>query len=251
MDIVVASAVGLILGSFLSVLLARWPKFDDVVAGRSRCPHCSHVLAWRDLVPLVSWLLLRGRCRYCRAPVSPLYPALELVMAGALGGYVAAQGLVWPWDLFILPAIVILVMLFFFDLEWQVLPDALTGLLTVLALGHLFIDRPFPWTTGLATGLFAAAAVLLVYVFTKGRGVGLGDVKLAFPLGVLFGSPGTLGIVLTAVWAGALVGVGLLVTRRATMKTALPFGSFWTAASVAALIWPVVADWPFRLILPQ
>jgi prepilin signal peptidase PulO-like enzyme (type II secretory pathway) len=171
-------------------------------------------------------------------------------MAGALAGYVAVQGFLLPRDAFLLPVIVLLVILFFFDLKWQVLPDVVTALLTAFALGRLFLAPPFSWMNGLAAGLFATGAVLLVYVVTKGNGIGFGDVKLAFPLGLLFGSPRLLGVVLTAVWAGALVGVMLMLLRRASLKTALPLGSFWTASALAALIWPAVADWPFRLLMP-
>src|SRR5512134_2699862 len=94
---VVAVTVGLMLGSFLSVLIGRWPHWRGVGGGRSACPACGHELAWYDLVPLVSWLVLRGACRYCRAPISAFYPALEFTMAAALGLYAYRFGLPTAW----------------------------------------------------------------------------------------------------------------------------------------------------------
>jgi len=246
----IAVLAGLMLGSFLSVLLERWEHKEGIVAGRSRCPACRRTLAWFDLLPLVSWLLLRGSCRYCAARVSPLYPALEAAMGTVLGLYVWRFGVPTLWTFTDLVLLFGLVCLFFFDLKWRLLPDAFTFGIAAIAAARLAGLRPDLLVNGLATGALLAAAFLLLYLATGRRGVGLGDVKLALAIGILFGFPMAVGVTLAAVWGGALVGVGLMIAGRANRKTALPFGSFWAAAAIAAIIFPGQLAWLSGLVLP-
>jgi len=241
MGVVIAAVIGLMLGSFLSVLLDRWPHWRGAGAGRSHCPRCGHVLAWYDLIPLLSWLSLRGACRYCRAPISALYPALELVMATTLGFYAFFYGVPAGWHLLDVAVLFALVSLFFFDLKHQMLPDAVVFPLGAVVLVRLWVLQPELFVSGLATGGGLAAVFGLLYAFSRGRWLGFGDVKLAFVLGALFGFPLAVGVTLIAVWAGALFGLLLMATGRATMQSALPFGSFWTAAAVVTLLWPAPA----------
>jgi leader peptidase (prepilin peptidase) / N-methyltransferase len=234
----IAIVAGLMLGSFLSVLTDRWYTREGIVAGRSRCPQCMHTLQWYDLFPVVSWVLLQGRCRYCKAPIPLRYPLMELGMAAALGTYVYYQGVPSSWMMTDLVIIVGLVALFFFDLRWRILPDILTLGLSAIVLARYGGLRSDLLVNALTTGILLAAALGLLYLISRGRWIGLGDVKLALLIGLLFGYPGAIGVTLIAVWSGALFGVGLILTGRASMKTALPFGSFWTAAALIALIWP-------------
>lgn len=250
MVIVGAAIAGLLLGSFLSVLISRWPRWRGAGAGRSRCPHCMHVLAWYDLVPLVSWLFLRGACRYCKTPISAWYPILELTMAGVLGAYAFLYGIRTGWYAFDYLILFALVALFFFDFKHHMLPDAITFPLGLLVLIRMFSLRPDLLVNALATGALLCAVFGLLYAVSRGRWLGFGDVKLAFVIGLLFGYPGAVGVTLLAMWAGALVGVGLMAAHRATMKTALPFGSFWTAAAIAALLWPGPVFFLSGLIIP-
>lgn len=235
MAIVFAIGAGLILGSFLSVLIERWPGWQGVGRGRSRCPHCQHVLAWYDLVPLVSWAILAGRCRACKATISLSYPAMELVMASVFGI------LIWQTPLVDLETFGTLFMLFgfvalfFFDLRWMVLPDALLAPMAVVAL-------LMQWSS-LQTALPSALVMLVLfgvlYLLGRGRWLGLGDVKMAAVIGLFFSLRGALTITMVAIWAGAAVGLMLVVLGKATRKTALPFGAFWAMASIAAILWPV------------
>jgi len=234
----VAVLVGLLLGSFLSVLLDRWPHWRGVAAGRSQCPQCHHELAWFDLIPLVSWLMLGGRCRYCRAPIPKLYPALELTMAGVLGVFAFRYGLPSSWyaaDYLVLFA---LVALFFFDLKHRILPDIILLSLLIVAGARLVTQRPDMLVNAFATGGLLAGLLGLLYLVSHGHWLGLGDVKLAFVIGVLFGYPVAVGTTLVAIWSGAFVGVGLILAKRANMQTALPFGSFWVAAAIIAIMIP-------------
>lgn len=225
---------GLILGSFLSVLLGRWPSWRGVVVGRSRCPSCMRELAWYDLVPLVSWLWLRGKCRSCAARISALYPVLELTMAGVLGAYAYHVGISSVWSVVDLAILFTLVSLFFFDLHHRVLPDALMVPLAALAL--LRLGHSGDVLNALMSGIVLCAVFGALFLVSHGRWLGLGDVKLAFVIGLLFGFPAAWWVTLAAIWAGALIGVILIFMRRATMQTALPLGSFWTAAAIIAFL---------------
>lgn len=229
----IAIIVGSMLGSFLSVLLERWPHWQGVVGGRSGCPRCHHRLAWYDLIPLVSWAMLGGRCRYCHARIALLYPMLELTMAGVLALSVMRHG----FDLFECAMLFGLVALFFFDLRYRVLPDAIIAPMVLVAAVWLFAGHQ----VFLFWGPISAIALFLffggLYMISRGRWLGFGDVKLAFLMGLLFGR-GVVGVTLGAIWIGAVVGIALMVAGRANRHTALPFGSFWTAMAVIALLWP-------------
>ncbi len=238
MVIIGAIALGLVLGSFLSVLIERWPAWRGVAAGRSHCPHCSHVLAWYDLIPLVSWIFVRGKCRYCKAPISILYPALEIAMASVFGAYAYLFGVPTGWYAVDYLVLFALVALFFFDLKHQMLPDVIIFPLGVVVALRLVSMRPDLLINALATGTLLAAVFGLLYVVSRGRWLGLGDVKLAVVIGLLFGFPATIGVTLIAIWSGGLIGVVLILFRRASPKTALPFGSFWTAAGILAMFVP-------------
>jgi leader peptidase (prepilin peptidase)/N-methyltransferase len=250
MSVVVASAAGLILGSFLSVLVGRWHTKTGIIAGRSECASCKHILAWYDLFPLVSWLVLRGRCRYCRTPISMRYPAMEAVMALTLGFYAFRYGVPTLWTLTDMVMLFGLVALFFFDLRWRILPDLFTLGLSGIALARLIGLRPDLVGNAVATGVLLAAAFGLLYLISRGRWLGLGDVKMALLVGLLFGFPAAVGVTLIAIWAGALLGVYLIATRKANMQTALPFGSFWAAAAIVTVIWPGPVAFLAGLVIP-
>lgn len=241
MGTVIAVIVGLMLGSFLSVLLGRWPHFTGAMTGRSHCPNCMHELAWYDLVPLFSWLMLRGRCRYCRAPIPVFYPALELVMAAALGLYAYSYGMPTPWHFLEYAILFGLVSLFFFDLKHQMLPDVIVLPLGVLGIVRLWLVPRGEPLDAVVTGLALALVFGGLYVVSRGRWLGFGDVKLALVVGILFGGRAAVVVTLLAVWAGALFGLALMGLRRATMTTPIPFGSFWTAVAVFTMLWPDAA----------
>ncbi len=240
---------GLILGSFLSVLLARLPRRwrgepTGIVAGRSECPHCKHVLGWYDLVPLASYAILGGKCRYCRAGISSMYPALEATMAGVFG--FSAFHLGTALDLVVLFG---LVALFFFDLRYQLLPDAITVPLVGVAAFRVFVQH-ISVVNATLTALVLAGVLGALYLVSRGRWLGLGDVKLAVIIGLLFGAPTAVTVTILAIWAGALWGIALILLGRATRKTALPFGAFWAAVAIFTILWPAPIQAFQRLFIP-
>ncbi len=232
-----AVVLGLVLGSFLSVLLSRWGTGESVIVGRSRCPHCKHTLAFYDLVPLASWAASRGRCRYCRAPISLLYPILELIVAAVFGVFAYRFGISGATSVELI-ILFCLLALFFFDLRYGVLPDTLLMVLAACAGIALAVRG----TEAFPSALLVGAAVALVFgglhLFSRGRWIGLGDVKLGMALGIVLGYPATIPVTVIAIWTGAAIGLTLIVLRRATLQTALPFGAVWIAIALVALLWP-------------
>jgi leader peptidase (prepilin peptidase)/N-methyltransferase len=233
-----AGLFGLVIGSFLNVLVYRLPRGISVVRPASRCPFCGAPVRGRDNIPLVSWLLLRARCRDCRAPISPRYPAVELV-----------NGVLWSLCFLRAPstpdflAAAILasacLALLLIDAEFQILPDAIT--LTGLAAGILlsfFSTVRTPQSALLGALLGAGGLWLVAWLYEKvagQEGMGLGDVKMLGMVGAFLGPSGVLVTILLGSLAGSVVGLLLIAARRGSMKMALPFGVFLSLGAVAAL----------------
>jgi leader peptidase (prepilin peptidase)/N-methyltransferase len=234
--------LGLLIGSFLNVVIHRVPAGESVVHPRSRCPGCGTEIAPRDNIPVLSWLLLRGRCRTCGEPISIRYPLVELLTAAvfivmALTFGVSAE---LPAYLYLGAVGVALAMI---DLDTKRLPDPLTlpsypvGL--VLLGAASLVDGT--WSS-LGRGLLGMVALFLFYGllwFVYPAGMGLGDVKLAGLLG-LYLAYQSWGVLLVGGFLGfllgAVVGIGVIVAQRGGRKTKIPFGPFMLAGALMALV---------------
>ncbi|MEJ5868711.1 prepilin peptidase [Pseudokineococcus sp. 5B2Z-1] len=241
--VVACAALGLLVGSFLNVVVHRVPAGESVVSPPSACPRCGHRLRARDNVPVLSWVLLRGRCRDCRAPISPRYPLLELGTAVLL----ALVALQVGWSP-ALPAFLYLgcvaVALTAIDLEHHRLPDAIVlpsyVVGAVLLVGAAALQADWWALARLGVGLAVMWLGYFGLALAKPGGMGFGDVKLAGLLGMHLGYLGWAELAVGAFAAflvGGLVGVVLLATRRAGRRSAIPFGPFMllgAAVGVAA-----------------
>ena len=224
MFIFAAAALGLILGSFLNALLFRYNTGKSVLRGRSRCMHCGHTLVAVDLVPVFSYLYLCGACRYCHSRISWQYPIVE-ASAAALSVLVYLQN---PEPMqFALGLAVWLTLLFIvvYDLRHQIIPWSASGLLAALALIQIF---NFQFSIfNLLAGPALAAPLLLISLLSRGRWMGWGDGVLQLGLGWLLGLTAGLTAFMLAFWAGAVVGILLmLVSKRVTMKSEVPLAPF-------------------------
>jgi leader peptidase (prepilin peptidase) / N-methyltransferase len=248
-----AAAFGAVAGSFLNVLIYRLPLGRSVVWPSSACPHCSRELSWYENVPIVSWLALRARCRTCRAPISLRYPFVEALTAVL---FAAAW---WHYGPGVLVASRIvfgcmLIVLFAIDLEHQLLPNAIT--LPGIVVGFLFSCLSEPgWLAsliGIAVGGGALFVIAEAYFRVRHEeGLGMGDVKMLAMIGAFLGWKLTLVTLMMASVSGSVVGLLLIVSRRGSMKYALPFGTFLAlGAAAAASVGPAVLEWYLRMLQP-
>jgi leader peptidase (prepilin peptidase)/N-methyltransferase len=235
---VAAGLFGLVVGSFANVLVHRLPRGESVVFPASHCPACGAPIRAFDNIPLLSWLLLRGRCRVCRAAISPRYPAIELV-TGVLWALVFLRAPGWAeliGGVFFASACVALAAI---DAEFQILPDkiTLTGLVLGLALSFFSKTRgPGEAFLGAAAGGGGLFLVAFLYEKIAGHeGMGLGDVKMLAMIGAFLGAGGVLVSVLLGSLAGSFVGIAAMAAGRGDRKMRLPFGVFLAAGGLAAL----------------
>jgi len=245
---------GLIIGSFLNVLILRLHSGESVAAGRSKCPHCRHALDWPDLIPVFSYVFLGGRCRYCAKKISWQYPLVELA-TGLLFVIAYAAGLdraavlapadpaFWLSLLRDWLAVSALVVIFVYDLRWMIIPDCvvLPALVLISALNLMLGRSPVSLLIGLAAGFGFFAAQ---YFVSKGRWVGGGDLRLGALLGVLLGWPVIIFALLLSYIIGAIAAVTLLIAKKVQAKSAVPFGVFLAPAALVALFWgPQIVAW--------
>jgi leader peptidase (prepilin peptidase)/N-methyltransferase len=240
---VLAFLVGLALGSFLNVVITRLPRGEQIIAGRSRCPHCRTTIRWRDNLPLLSYLWLRGRCRDCGAPISPRYPLVELA-AGLLGLALWWRFPASPLLLAYVPFCTALLALSAIDLEHRLLPDAITlpgiglGLGLALVLPHLaFLEA----AAGAAAGGAIFFAIGWLYrKFTGRQGLGGGDVKLLALIGAFLGIQALPFVIFLSAALGSLVGFALVLgtghwRAGGWRVAAIPYGPFLAAAALIYL----------------
>ena len=228
---------GLCVGSFLNVLIFRLDKKKGAFTGRSECPKCSKQLKWYELFPVISYLFLKGRCRYCKEKISPVYPAVEIITAFSfLGFYLIQRPESLAFSLFYLLIIASFTALIFFDYLYFIIPDKIIFFLVPIALLFDFFFRRTQFNTLLLSALTLGGAFAIIHSASRGQWMGLGDAKLLFLIGLVLGYPlGFLSMILS-VWIAALVGMVLVASGKATRKTALPFGSFLAGVSIVIII---------------
>lgn len=236
MDVAAAAlslAPGLALGSFLNVVAARVPLKRSIVSPPSACMACGERIAWHDNIPLVSWALLRGRCRHCGAKISPVYPAVELVTALLVAGCVLAFGAT-------LDALVaaffcaVLVVVTATDLSHRIVPNVVVLPAAAIVLAAQTALHPSPeW----ALGALGASGFLLAAAIAYPAGMGMGDVKLALLMGAMLGRTVPVALMLGMILA--LVPSFVLVARHgaAARKMGIPFAPFLALGSILALFW--------------
>ena len=253
-----AALLGLAIGSFLNVVVWRVPRGESVVRPPSACPRCAHPIRTRDNVPVLSWLLLRGRCRDCAEPIARRYPLVEAGTGLAFVAVTALVGASW-----VLPAVLYLtaiaVALALIDLDVHRLPDAIVlpsypVLAILLALASWNPGGDSDWGALLRAGTGGAGllALYLAAAFAYPAGMGLGDVKLAGVLGMVLAWFGWGELAVGAFGAfllGSLFAVALLVTGRAGRTSGIPFGPWMLfGAFTGIVVGQPVADWYLGLL---
>jgi leader peptidase (prepilin peptidase) / N-methyltransferase len=240
-----ALAPGLALGSFLNVVAARVPRRVSIVTPASACLACKAPIEWRDNIPLVSWVLLRGRCRSCGTPISPLYPAVELATALLVAACVlefglSAEMLVASFFCAVLVAVTAT------DLTHRIIPNRIVlPAFVVIVVAQTLIEPSPQWVLG----ALAASGFLFLAVLAYPAGMGMGDVKLALVMGAALGK--TVPVALMLGMFSALVPAVFLLARHGSKarKMGIPFGPFLALGSVVALFaGDQIVDWYLALL---
>ncbi len=249
MVIVIVIVIGLVIGSFLNAVIFRLHSQESFFSGRSKCPHCQHPLAPADLVPLFSFMLLRGRCRYCHKPISWQYPMVEAITAAVF----ALLSIQYPvssiqfWLALIFASVMIVIAVYDFKhyliLDKVIWPTALFSIIVNLVFGWHYA------LVNLLCGLALAGFFAAQYFFSRGRWIGLGDVKLGFLLGNILGWPLTITCLVLAYFSGALVGVGLIAAGRKHLSSKIAFGTFLGGSAILTMIYgQQLTSWYLHLI---
>ncbi len=252
-------ALGLLIGSFLNVVILRMNTGRSVVTGRSACARCSRTLAWYELIPVFSFLGLRGKCRTCRQPVSFQYPLVELTTAIVLiicysrlviiGGFVAGA-----WISFAFASVVacMLIVVLVYDLRHKIIPDSVVYpfiLLSLVSVGYQTVMIPgFSLWAALLGGVLVALPFFLIWYFSKGRAMGFGDVKLALGMGWLLGLAQGYSALVVSFWIGGIAGLFLIaLNRKYNMKSQVPFGPFLILGFAIVALWGVTISTLFPI----
>ena len=225
---------GIVTGSFLNVCIYRLPLGKSIISPPSSCGSCGHRLSPLDMIPVLSYFLLRGRCRYCGASYSVRYALVELL-----------TGLLFMWTgLYFLPGtaltltfifIASLITITFIDFDHQIIPDEIVFLLIISGLAYMYASQTNYLDS--VQGMFLAGIFMLaIYVLSRG-GMGLGDVKLSFALGLWLGVKGSIVFLLLAFLIGGVVGVLLLATGLKSRKDPIPFGPFLCIGALISFLY--------------
>lgn len=252
---VVCAVLGLLVGSFLNVVIWRVPRGESIAHPPSHCPGCGHPIRPRDNIPVLSWLLLRGRCRDCQTPISWRYPAVEAATAlafGITGAWVGLQVLLLPMLWFVGSGIALLLI----DIDVKRLPNAIVlpsiGVVAAGLVAVAVVEGTYESLLRAVVSALVMGAAFLALALIAPGGMGMGDVKLSILLGLVLGWFGVAQVIVgffAAFLFGSLWGLGLMATGRAGRKTAIPFGPFMIVGAWFSLAWaPVVAAWYSTLV---
>lgn len=249
--IIITGLFGLCIGSFLNVVIWRLPR-QEKLSGRSHCAKCGKTLSALELLPLLSFLVLRGRCRHCGQRISRRYPIIELVtgLLFALAAYYFPVRTNTEWIFLVRQLIIIalLIAVFVIDLEHYLILDKIVwpGIVAMLIFNLMTRQLFFSglWGAAVLGGFF-----FLLWFLSRGKWLGAGDVKLALFIGLAIGWPTVIVVWFLSYFIGFLVALPLLLLRKKQLSSAIPFGTFLAVATVASLfIGPQLAQWYLRLV---
>jgi leader peptidase (prepilin peptidase) / N-methyltransferase len=232
--------VGCCLGSFYNVLIHRLPAQESIVSPGSHCPRCGHPISFYDNIPILSYLILRGKCRYCEASISVRYPVVE-GLTGALALLLLLRHGLAPQFFIDCIFVSLLIIITFIDLDTYTIPDVLSVPGMVVGFGFSFFALRLSWLDSLlgivlGGGSFYLIAVGFQYLRHK-EGLGGGDIKLLAMVGAFLGWPGVVFTVLAASLVGTVVGVVVMWQSRKGLDTKVPFGPFLALGAVLYVFW--------------
>ena len=246
---------GLCIGSFLNVCIYRLPESKSIVQPRSMCPHCGALIRFYDNIPILSYILLKGKCRHCSASIAFRYPVVELISGVfALGVYLTYGIRLEALIYFVF--IATLLVITFIDIDHQIIPDVITLPGIPIFLAASFALRQISFVESILGILVGGGSLFLVawlyHLLTKKEGMGGGDIKLLAMIGAVVGWKGVLFTIFVASAVGTLVGMLIILKTRKTLKLAVPFGPFLAMGGMMYILFgPQLISWYFNLLRPQ
>jgi len=253
LTVLLLAVLGLIIGSFLNVVILRLKAGEQFVKGRSKCLNCSHNLGFWDLIPLFSFIFLKAKCRYCKAKISWQYPLVELAtgILFIIGYYhfLLGNNLITqlPYYLVYLIFTCFLIVIFVYDFKYYLILDKVS--LTAFALAmvlNIYLGKS--WQGLLLASLVVGGFFLFQFLISKGTWIGGGDIRLGLVMGAMLGWPHVLAALFLAYILGAVVGLILLIVKIKGWKSQLPFGTFLTPATLIVYLWGNnLINWYFNL----
>ena len=265
--------LGLIVGSFLNVVIYRLENGEKIINDRSKCLHCKRVLAWYDLIPVLSFIFLKGKCRYCNKKISWQYPLVEIgtgILFVMILNYVLCitnyEYLISNFQffntihyslftiqflflLFWFYIISSLIIIFVYDLKHYIIPDKVIYPAIIIAIGFN-LSNNLVTLNHLFAAFIAGLFFLSIVIITKGKGMGGGDIKLVFLMGLILGWPVIIFSVFLASVLGSIVGIYLILIGKKKMKSMVPFGPFLVAGTFIGMFFgEEIIEWYLNLVI--
>lgn len=251
-EILLAFIVGSCIGSFLNVVIYRTSVGESIANGRSKCPHCKHLIPFYMNVPLLSFFILKGKCAFCKKPISWQYPLIEgmtgimfvwWLIIGKTFFLLSSTPFVYLQPIFWLLVAIILLLIVVFDIKYMIIPDFLNLSLLLLSLAYRAlltrsgIMLPSDFVNYLVMCFCAGMFFYSLHLLTHGKGFGLGDVKFGFAMGLLLGWPLTFVAVFSSFVFGSIYAIPVLILGKKQFGQKVPFGPFLVIATVFSLLW--------------
>ncbi len=243
MNLIIIFLLGLSIGSFLNVLIDRLPAGESIWIDRSHCDSCRKTLNWYDLIPVISFIILQRKCRNCHKKISWQYPLVEAATGlFFLFTYVSmiritGTDLTVPHLIYYLILVASLIAIFVTDLKYRIIPDQILIFLTILTVVYQFIYFPQFIKDNLISGIISLLFFLMLVIITRGKGMGLGDVKLAFVMGLLLGFPKIIVALYLSFLTGAVVSLILILIHKKSMKSTIAFGPFLVFSTLTTIFY--------------
>jgi leader peptidase (prepilin peptidase)/N-methyltransferase len=231
---IIVFVVGLAIGSFLDVLIYRIDDLKSVLSTRSHCVHCKYQLAWYDLIPLLSFVFLLGKCRECKQKISLQYPAVELGTAILLLLLFVIYGISWPLAFYSV-IFSILIVVFVYDIQKQLIAEELVWTALVISIFSWYFGH-FSILSMVLGGLICGGVPALLVVVSREKWMGSGDIKLGLLVGFLVGYPRAMFLIFLAFVLGAIIGLVYMAVKKKGLKDSLPFAPFLISAALITLV---------------
>lgn len=239
---------GLIIGSFLNVVIYRLPQKEHFLISRSHCPKCSKILSWKELIPLISFLIQKGKCRSCRQPIRWQYPLVEFTTAILFVLLFAEFDISKKFFVYAV-FVSILIVIFVIDLQKYLILDTVTiPALFAALIGNLILSEQS--VASLFIGALIGGGIFLIqFLVSRGRWIGGGDIRLGALMGFILGWPVVVVALLLAYWSGAIVAATLLLSKKKKLADQIPFGTFLSASTIIVLLYSDYLEYWIQKVL--